>query len=116
MLRWFRPRARITALAVLWSMTALAGLSALPHEVECADEPEAVAVHRAGGHAIGAVRTSGDPLHCLLCHWIRSFSADGIKAPRIAVARATSIDALPAIVQQPRAAAPLNLVSRAPPV
>jgi hypothetical protein len=105
------------ALGVLWSLTALAGLSALPHEVACADEPGTViAVHNPSGHAIGAVRTSDDPLHCFLCHWARSFSADGVRSPLIAVARPPSVSPAPLVVRHARAAARLHLAPRAPPV
>jgi hypothetical protein len=117
MLGWFRRRARTTALAVLWSLTALAGLSASPHAIDCEDEPgAALTAHNPGGHAIGSVRTSEDPLHCVLCHWIRSFSADGVRAPRITVARPPSLAATPMAARQTLAAARLNLAPRAPPV
>lgn len=117
MIRWLRMRSRPVAFALLWSLTALAALSATPHEIECGDEDGGVvAVHDAGGHAIGAVRTSEDPLHCVLCHWIRAFSADGIRAPRIAIAHTSADASFPVPVETPRAIARLNLVPRAPPV
>ena len=116
MVRWFRMRSRPTALALLWSLAALASLSASPHQIECADEAGTVAVHDAGGHAIGPVRTSADPLHCVLCHWIRAFSADGIRSPRIAIAHASSYGRFFVPVETPRAVARLNLAPRAPPV
>jgi len=116
MLGWFRRRARSTALVVLWSLTALAGLAASPHAIDCDDEPgTAVSAHNPDGHAIGAVRTSDEPLHCVLCHWIRSFSADGVRAPRLTVARPPSL-AVASIAAQPTlAAARLHLAPRAPP-
>jgi hypothetical protein len=104
------------ALAVLWSLTALAALSASPHAIACADDVEAVTVHDSGGHAIGAARTSDDPLHCVLCHWIRAFSADDVRAPRLVVARDSTTSLIPASVEPTRAAARLNLPPRAPPV
>lgn len=116
MIRSIRMRARPVALALLWSLVGLAALSASPHEIECADEVATVAVHEAGGHAIGAVRTSEDPLHCVLCHWIRAFSADGIRSPRVAVASPSSIASFSTPVDTARAAARLNLPPRAPPV
>jgi hypothetical protein len=85
MIRWIRTRSRPVALALLWSLVGLAAFAASPHQIECADEVATVVVHDAGGHAIGAVRTSEDPLHCVLCHWIRAFSADGIRSPRVVV-------------------------------
>lgn len=104
------------ALAVLWSLTALAALSASPHTIECADEADALVVHDSSSHAVGAVRTSDDPLHCVLCHWIRAFSADDVRAPRLIVSRDSSSSLLPASIEPIRAAARLNLPSRAPPV
>ena len=103
------------ALAVLWSLTGLAALSASPHTIECADDAT-VTVHDAGGHAIGAVRTSDDPLHCVLCHWIRAFSTDNVRAPRVPVPRDSSFSPILPSVEATRAAARLNLTSRAPPV
>ena len=103
------------ALAVLWSLTALAALSASPHTLECADESYALVVHDSSSHAVGAVRTSDDPLHCVLCHWIRAFSADNVRAPRPLVSRDSSFSLIPASVEPIRAAARLNLPSRAPP-
>jgi hypothetical protein len=116
MIRSFRMRARPVALALLWSLAGLAALAASPHQIECADEVATVVVHDAGGHAIGAVRTSDDPPHCVLCHWIRAFSADGIRSPRVVVFSTSSLPSISAPVDAPRAAARLNLPSRAPPV
>jgi hypothetical protein len=94
----------------------MAALTALPHQIECADEVGTLVVHDAGGHAIGAVRTSEDPLHCVLCHWIRAFSADGIRSARLTVVSTSSVASFSTPVESPRAAARLNLPSRAPPV
>jgi hypothetical protein len=116
MIRSIRTHARPVALALLWSLVGLAASAASPHQIECADEVATVVVHDAGGHAIGAVRTSEDPLHCVLCHWIRAFSADGIRSPRVIVANTSSLASFSVPVDTPRAAARLNLPPRAPPV
>jgi hypothetical protein len=116
MIRSIRMRARPVALALVWSLVGLAALTALPHQIECADEVATVVVHDVGGHAIGAVRTSEDPLHCVLCHWIRAFSADGIRSARLAVFSTSSAAQFSTPVDVTRAAARLNLPSRAPPV
>ena len=116
MVRWLRMRSRPVAVALLWSLTALAALSATPHQVECGDEDGLVAGHDAGGHAIGAVRTTDDPIHCVLCHWIRAFNADGIRAARIVVITKGSFAPSAIPVEVPRAVARLNLAPRAPPV
>ena len=102
--------------AVLWSLTWLAVLSASPHTFDCADEADMLVVHDSSSHLIGAARTSDDPLHCVLCHWIRAFRADDVRAPRLVVARDPSFSLIPASVEPTRAAARLNLPSRAPPV
>ena len=116
MIRWFRMRLRPVALPVLWVLVALAGLSASPHEIECTDEAGAVVAHDANGHAIGPVRTSDDPLHCVLCHWSRAFSADGVRAARIPDATETRAALIALPVGAIRAAPRLNLPPRAPPV
>ena len=116
MIRRIRTRSRPVALALLWSLVGLAALAASPHQIECADEVATVVVHNPGGHAIGAVRTSEDPLHCVLCHWIRAFSADGIRSPRVVVANTSSPASFSTSFDTPRAAARLNLPPRAPPV
>src|SRR6185436_21074108 len=112
MIRRIRVRARPVALALLWSLVGLAALTASPHQLECADEVATVVVHDAGGHAIGAVRTSGDPLHCVLCHWIRAFRADGIRSARLAVVSTSSVAPFSTAVDAPRPAARLSLPSR----
>ena len=116
MIRWIRTRSRPVALTLLWSLVGLAAFAASPHQIECADEVATVVVHDAGGHAIGAVRTSDDPLHCVLCHWIRAFSADGIRSPRVVVVSTSSLALFSTPVDTPRAAARFNLPPRAPPV
>jgi hypothetical protein len=101
----------------LWTLTAMAGLTASPHQIDCADEADTLVVaHDPGGHGLGAVRTSEDPLHCVLCHWIRGFSAEGIRALRLTVAPDSSFSPVLAPVQATRAAARLSLSPRAPPI
>ena len=77
MLRWFRVHASRVAVAAIISLAAV-GISAVsPHVDDCHDAGcRAMAVnHDASAHAIGASSTSTDayPLHCLVCHWARSF-------------------------------------------
>jgi hypothetical protein len=115
MVRGLRSRARPVALALLWSLAALWTLSASPHLIECVDEDGTVAVHDAGGHAIGAVRTSEDPLHCFLCHWIRAFNADGVRAARVTVVDSSAPASFHVPVETPRAVSRLSIVPRAPP-
>ena len=115
MVRRLRRRSRPVALALLWSLAALGALSAFPHLFECGDEDGVVVIHDAGGHSIGAVRTSEDPLHCVLCHWIRAFSADGVRAARVTVVYTSALASFHLPVETPRAVSRLSLAPRAPP-
>lgn len=77
MLQWFRTRASRIAIVASVSLAAL-GLSALsPHVDDCHDAAcgAALVEHDAGAHVVTApVEADGDhPLHCLVCHWTRSF-------------------------------------------
>lgn len=77
MLRWCRVHASRIAVAAILSLTA-AGVSAVaPHEDDCHDAGcRAMAVeHDAAAHRMGAPPAAADalPLHCLVCHWARSF-------------------------------------------
>lgn len=75
MLKWFRIQAsRIAALALL-SVLGM-GVSAVAlHGSECHDECAVVVAHDASAHQVRANATGGEthPLHCLVCHWARSF-------------------------------------------
>lgn len=89
MLQWFRARVRIVAGAVLVSLAGLGGLSTAAHGADCHDEDCGIIAlrHDPSTHAIGAAGSAADhPLHCILCHWTRSFrpsteSADHIARP-----------------------------------
>lgn len=77
MLRWFRVHASRIAITAIISL-ATVGVSAVsPHEDDCHDAAcRAMAVeHDAAAHRVAAPSTSVDahPLHCLVCHWARSF-------------------------------------------
>lgn len=77
MLRWFRLHASRVATTLLVSVIAVGGSMVSPHPEDCHDAactPGAV-VHDASAHQIGGARPSADshPLHCLVCHWARSF-------------------------------------------
>ncbi|MBI4264155.1 MAG: hypothetical protein HY657_07255 [Acidobacteria bacterium] len=58
-------------------MATLGGSLAAPHPDDCHDATcAAVAVaHDASAHQIRAARSDAEshPLHCLVCHWARSF-------------------------------------------
>jgi len=76
-MQWFRARtARIAAVTIV-SMAVIGGSAVVSHEDDCHDaacrtfivEHDASA-HRVGGAAAG---TDHHPLHCVVCHWARSF-------------------------------------------
>ena len=116
MLKWFRARASTWAMVALWSFTAVGALSTA-HEMGCGDElAEAVVVsHSPGSHILVATHVSQKPDHCVLCHWLQSFRAGGIRATRIVISQESIPARTVSLVQPTRAAARLDLPSRAPP-
>jgi hypothetical protein len=115
MLKWFRARAGTWAIVALWSFTAVGALSTA-HELECGDEFAAGFVgHVRGSHILTATHVSQKPVHCVLCHWLQSFRAGGIRATRIVIAQESIPARTVSLVQPTRAVARLDLPSRAPP-
>jgi hypothetical protein len=117
MLKWFRARAKGWAVVVLWSFTALGTLSTTAHGLVCGDElsPVFIAGHGPDAHAVAATQTRERPTHCVLCHWMQSFRAAGVRSSRIIIAPRPVAVAPVSPVQRTRAAARLDLPSRAPP-
>jgi len=76
MLQWFRLRAAPVAATTLVWMTAVGGAAVAPHEDDCHDAAcRAIAVeHDASAHRMGAAPADDEsqPLHCLVCHWVRA--------------------------------------------
>lgn len=77
MLCWFRVHASRIALTAIVSLAGVGTSAISPHEDDCHDAAcGAMAVeHDAAAHRFGAPPTGTDahPLHCLVCHWVRSF-------------------------------------------
>jgi len=77
MLNWFRSTASNVAATLLLSLAPLGVSASLPHEADCHDAGcwAIVVEHDAAAHRIAAPSSSLDPhpLHCLVCHWARSF-------------------------------------------
>src|SRR5215510_2521900 len=76
MMQWFRARARSVGATALLSLVTLTVWSALPHPDDCYDAICAVIVpHDPSAHSVGRTDSwNGDrPLHCVLCHWTRTF-------------------------------------------
>jgi hypothetical protein len=115
-LRWFRARARAGALGLLWSLSALGVLSMTVHERECQDELAiGFVVHDPSSHTIADPRTGEEPAHCLICHWVRTFSADGVRGDPVLMAFAPAPPPRTGFVQSTRAMARVHLPVRAPP-
>jgi len=75
MLQWFRVHASCVAGALLVSLTALGGSLVAPHPIDCHDACAATVTHDASAHRVRADVPDAEshPLHCLVCHWARSF-------------------------------------------
>ena len=76
MLKWFRLSQRCTAVVVLASLASLGISLAGPHDDECHDaECFAAIAHDSSDHQIAAdpSRDEAPPLHCVVCHFARSF-------------------------------------------
>ena len=76
-MRWFRARtAHIAAVTMVW-MAIVGGSAVVPHDDDCHDAAcWTVSVeHDASAHRVGSATPNTDqhPLHCLVCHWVRSF-------------------------------------------
>ncbi len=117
MLKWFRVRAEGWAVVVLLSFTALGTLSTTAHGLVCGDElsPVFIAGHGPDAHALAATQTRERPSHCVLCHWMQSFRAAGVRASRIVFAQKPVTIPPFSPVQGTRAAADSILPPRAPP-
>jgi hypothetical protein len=102
---------------VLWSFTAIGTLSATAHGLVCGDElsPVFIAGHGPDAHAVGAERPLERPTHCVLCHWMQSFRAGSVHAPKIVLGlrQVTSSPVVP--TERTRTTIRLALSPRAPP-
>lgn len=117
MLKWFRVRAQGWALVLLWSFTALGTLSTTAHGLVCGDElsPVFIAGHGPDAHAVGTAPARERPTHCVLCHWMQSFRAAGIRMTRTVIAPKPAAATPVNPFQRTLALARLALSPRAPP-
>jgi hypothetical protein len=76
-LSWFRSRASGIAATLLLSLATLGVSLHVPHPADCheTDCGAILVAHDASAHRVGANTSTADthPLHCLVCHWARSF-------------------------------------------
>ena len=95
MLTWFREWSRSIASAALVSLLTLTISSAAPHQDDCHDaECGPLAPHDPTGHSVSRPQeSSGQPIHCVLCHWTRSVRPTTETAPLFAPALAEEVRA-----------------------
>jgi hypothetical protein len=93
MLSWFRERSRSIACAALLALLTLTISSAAPHPDDCHDADCGLALpHDPSGHSIDKPQeSSGQPIHCVLCHWTRSVRPTPETAPFFAPALAENV-------------------------
>ncbi len=117
MLRWLRARTASVAAALLVSIATLG----LPHVTGIghdADFAIVVVVHDASAHQVQAndLRDTEHPVHCLACHWARSFrptvevtylpaAVDAVRAPLLI--DASPVAAAARVAQPPLRSPPL---------
>jgi hypothetical protein len=76
MLAKVRRHSPVVTIALLVSMVAFGGSLVRPHLDDCHDAGcGAVAIsHDESAHRVGTAEAAADhPLHCVACHWARSF-------------------------------------------
>jgi hypothetical protein len=93
MLSWVRERSRSIASAALLALVTLTISSAAPHPDDCHDADCALTLpHDPTGHSVGRPQQpSEQPIHCVLCHWVRSVRPTPEGAPFFAPASAEDV-------------------------
>lgn len=121
MLIWLRAGRSWVAAALLLCLATATVSQALPahadddHHVECTNP--SVGPHDESAHRLNGARTPHEPhpLHCLVCHWARTFRPLGPsvshEAPRLEIRAALHFTELPA----PAVILPAQLTLRSPP-
>ena len=119
MLQWFRARARSVGAVALLSLVTLSVSSAMPHrDDDCHDAICAVVVpHDPSAHSVSRSDTShvSRPLHCVLCHWTRTFRPSAQAAHPLAPAVDRAVRVLVHVVFAPEAFLAAQPPLRAPP-
>ena len=116
MLCWFRVHASQIAVTAIISLAAVGVSAVSPHVDDCHDAGcWAMAVeHDAAAHRIGAppMGTDAHPLHCLVCHWVRSFrpraEARIVSAPAADAGTSVHVEFFTAAHSAPAAQPPLR--------
>jgi hypothetical protein len=120
MLHRLRHHLRTLAAAVLVSVSALGAWSTFAHGLDCFDHDDAVVavvVHDASAHVFSSAAPADEdrPIHCVLCHWTRTFgpSVQSVSAVPSLVDRTVAIPVDDATA--PRLLATAQPPLRAPP-
>ena len=94
MLSWFREWSRSIAGAALLALVTLTISSAAPHPDDCHDADCGLTLpHDPTGHSVGRPQeSSGQPIHCVLCHWTRSVRPTTENAPLFAPTLGENVD------------------------
>lgn len=115
-----RHHLRALAAAVLVSLSALGVWSTVAHGLDCFDHDDAVVavvVHDASAHVFSSAAPADEdrPIHCVLCHWTRTFgpSVQSVAAAPSLADRTVAIPVDDATV--PRLVAAVQPPLRAPP-
>lgn len=82
MLAWSRVKARAIGTLLFVSLATLGASTALPHPDDCHHACVASLLpHDPADHSIqGPSAPDQHPLHCIICHWIRTFRPDPERA------------------------------------
>jgi hypothetical protein len=113
-MRWFRLHASRIATVAMLSLVSVGLSSAGPHQDDCHEGCQPFAVeHDASAHHVTAPAGADDqPLHCLVCHWTRSFrlrtEARVVTAPAVEPGVLLRVEFFTAAVSAPVAQPPLR--------
>ena len=118
MLSWFRERSRSIAAAALLALITLTISSAAPHPDDCHDADCGLTLpHDPTGHSVGRPQeSSGQPIHCVLCHWTRSVRPTTENAPLFAPSLGDNVDVSVDVVITPSQTFLAQPALRGPPV
>jgi hypothetical protein len=113
-LTWFRRRRASIGATLLVSLATFGGSFALPHWLECHghDCAPIFVEHDAAAHRFQADISEAEahPLHCLVCHWARSFRP----RPEAAYQPAPAVESTPRVHPEFFAVTPAALAAQPP--
>ncbi len=113
-MHWFRLHASRIATVAMLSLVSVGLSAAGPHQDDCHESCQPLAVeHDASAHRVTAPAGADDqPLHCLVCHWTRSFrprtEARVVTAPAVEPGVPLHVEFVTAAVSAPVAQPPLR--------